>query len=373
MQTPKRIAFLITSTGWGGLEMNTIKLAQAFCERGLEVYLITTSDATIVQKQSGIFKATLTFKKIPKYFAFAKARAISKFLEQHQVPTLFLVDNKNIDVAAWTKRFYLPKLKILYQQHMQMGLDKKDLIHTFRFQAIDYWISPLECLKKEVVERTRIQASSIKVVPIGIPTQQLGKRKQSKKAARLELGIPEELLLVGVIGRITEKKGQLGVVQAIEYLKSQGKSYRLVLFGSPTVNEPESIEYEASIQQYCVQHNIDTLVHRVPYQTNTGVFYDAIDIFFLPSEKETYGMVTLEALWYGIPIIGTNSGGTVELLDKGKRGTLVSYNSIKEYAEAIDSIGKNIEYYMEKASEHRNQIRETFDLEVEITGLLELV
>ena len=65
-----KIAFLITSSGWGGLEMNTIKLAKSLVKLNYEITLFTQKNATIIDKKEDIFSSTVFIERNRKYFDF---------------------------------------------------------------------------------------------------------------------------------------------------------------------------------------------------------------------------------------------------------------------------------------------------------------
>ncbi len=174
-----KIAFLITSTGWGGLEMNTLKLASLLKEKGFEITLFTREESTIYHKGRDVFSDVVLVEKNRKYFDFKSASKIGKELNFRSIHRLLVVDNKDLDVAAWCKKRYYKELKIVYQQHMQIGISKKDWLHTFRFKSIDVWVSPLPFLRKEIALRTKFPLSRVKILPIGVNTQPFEERKNT--------------------------------------------------------------------------------------------------------------------------------------------------------------------------------------------------
>ena len=74
------------------------------------------------------------------------------------------------------------------------------------------------------------------------------------------------------------------------------------------------------------------------YSEDIHLFYNAIDIFVLASEGETYGMVTIEAMLSGLPVIATKSGGTPEILNFGEFGLLFKHNDIPGFVESVEWI-----------------------------------
>lgn len=336
-----KIAFLITSTGWGGLEMNTLKLARLLSEKGYNITLITQEQSTIYNKGKDLFSASILIKSNRKYFDFGTAKKISKSLKENGISTLMTFDNKDIDVVAWTKKIYFKDLKVIYQQHMQIGINKKDLIHTFRFKSIDCWISPLNYLKNEISERTKFPSEKIKVIPLCLDISKFTQRKYSKKEALELLNISPKAPLIGIIGRIGEKKGQLFLVESLMKLKQRGIQIELLIFGSATVNDPVCMEYSEKLFQTVKENNLEEVVHFVEFQENVSLFYNSVDVFALASHSETYGMVTIEAMLSKLPIIATQSGGTSEILDFGKLGLLYEYENHEDFCQKIIQLIEN--------------------------------
>ncbi|MCF6242101.1 MAG: glycosyltransferase family 4 protein [Bacteroidales bacterium] len=335
------IAFYISSTGWGGLEMNTLKLARLLSEKNHDITLVSQEKSTIYHKGKNTFKQVVLIKKPGKYFDFIAAKKISNALKKQNIKSILVFDNKDIDVISWTKKLYFHDLMVIYQQHMQFRLNKKDFIHTLRYKSINYWISPLEHLKNKVLENTKVPEAKIKVIPIGVDIDKFIQKKYGKKEAQRLLNINPKYPLMGIIGRITEKKGQLFLVKALTALKNKGINLELLIFGSPTVNEPEAQEYFKKIKDIVYQNKLENRVHFVDFNEDVALFYNAIDIFALATESETYGMVTIEAMLSGVPAIATDSGGTSEILGFGKYGYLYEYNNTDDFCEKLISLLNN--------------------------------
>ncbi|MDH4199270.1 MAG: glycosyltransferase family 4 protein [Spirochaetia bacterium] len=328
-----KIAFFIQSTSWGGLEMNTLNTAIFLKKKKQQVLLITNPKSRIYQEVKKTFYSTWLIGKTGKYFDFKNALKISKKLKAENIFTVFVIDNKDLDVIVLTKKFFYKKLNIIYQQQMQIAINKRDFLHTWRFGGINYWISPLEVLKKEVLQRTRFPEKRIVVIPLCVDINRFIKPKYSKKEARKKLGILPKAPLIGIIGRVSPKKGQFFLIKAVEALRKKGVLVDLLIFGSPSLNE--SGEYLRQMKQYVEDRGLESCIYFHEYASDVEMFYNAIDIFTLASESETFGMVTVEAMLSSLPVIATNSGGTPEILAYGKFGLLYEYNNIEDYAEKV--------------------------------------
>ncbi len=372
MTENNKIAFLISSTGWGGLEMNTLKLAKLLLQKGYEIVLYTQINSAILEKAKLIFSSIeiITIKR--KYFDFVAAKEIGNSLIFNNIDKLLVVDNKDLDLAVWAKKRYHNDLKIVYQQHMQIGVNKKDFLHTFRYKNIDVWVSPLNFLKTEVAVRTKFPLSRVKVLPIGLDTKLFAERKYTKNDARMTLGISSNLPLVGIIGRISKKKGQLFLVESLQKMKSDGIEFQLLIFGSATVNDSEDQDYAEKLIQFVKVNKLEDFVHFSESQPDTAKFYNAIDVFVLSSHSETYGMVTIEAMLNELPILATNSGGTTEILSNGEFGTLYEYEDTDDFAHKLQLVLSEPEIYTDKAKLAKENALKLYDQEDEVEGFVKI-
>lgn len=339
----RKIAFFITSTGWGGLEMNTLKLADWLTRRKWRVELFTTKNSRTYEGAVKMGLPVQTLDRPKRYFDFKNAKNIASMLKKNDIKTIFIIDKRDIDVIAIAKSLFYRNLKIIYQQQMQIGVKKKDIIHTLRYRSIDYWISPLNWLKDEVIQRTRFPKERIKVIPLCVEIDKFITRKYTKEEARKKLDIPTDKTLIGIIGRVSPKKGQFTLIQGLLELKQKGIEAEILIFGSPTIDDPVCQQYDKDIKDFTKSNKLDKLVHFRAHSEDVNIFYDAIDIFVMASEGETFGMVTIEAMLSGLPIIATNSAGTPEILNFGELGLLFRPNDFSGFVDCVERILKNPE------------------------------
>jgi glycosyltransferase involved in cell wall biosynthesis len=136
--------------------------------------------------------------------------------------------------------------------------------------------------------------------------------------------------MAGIIGRIDPLKGQHIAINALQICND---NTHLVIMGESTKNEGR--DYEVELKQKVRSLGLQNRVHFRPYSKEVEAFYRAIDIFILASKGETFGTVTIEAMSFGLALIGTNSSGTPEILDHGKAGLLFEPDNASELASCM--------------------------------------
>lgn len=333
------IGIICTSASFGGLEINTLKLALLLKEKGWRVCLLLNKKGMMYQQAINESVDADLLQDYGGGDQRASATVIHKWNKERKCSLLFVTYNKDISAIAAYKRFYNRHVKLVYQQHMQVGVKKRDLIHTLRYKKLDLWISPLEYLKEETIAKTRVPANKITVIPLAIDETHFSASTLKKEEARQQLTLPEDGFLIGVLGRVDPKKGQDFLIRALAYLKDKYPDLRLLIMGNVTANEGD--DFLNQLHELVKKHQLEDRVFFRGYIKDPVVFYKAIDVFAMPSHGETYGMVTLEAMASGVPVIGVGKDGTKEILKGGKLGWLHELEDIHAFSRHLAHILEN--------------------------------
>lgn len=329
---------LCFATGFGGLEINTIRLVKWMQERGWKVALLLREGTAICKKA---IEEGLSVTVVPGDQSERQdIRAIDEWVCTSDLQLIFLCYNKDIKLAARYKRRKNNAIRLVYQQHMQVGVKKRDFIHTRRYKMLDAWISPLQYLKEETIEKTKVDPAKIHVIPFGFEPKTFQNSEWTRDAARASFSLPQESLIIGVLGRIDPKKGQDLVIKGVHRLNEQHHiDCHLLLVGDATINEGDS--YSRELGQLIDQLQLKNRVHLFAYQPDVMQFFRAINIFAMPSHGETFGMVTLEAMAAGVPVVGTGRDGTKEILRDGAFGYLFPLNDVDAFCKQVIEVLTN--------------------------------
>ncbi|HTN47143.1 MAG TPA: glycosyltransferase family 4 protein [Flavipsychrobacter sp.] len=341
----KKIGIVCTSPGFGGLEMYTLELAQALKQLGWEVKLLLNEKSNLYGHSRELFDA-VTIQRYAK--EKNTASVIRKWNKTENCSLLFTPYNKDIKPLAIYKRFSGKNIRIVYQQHMKVGVRKRDFIHRLRYNMLDLWITPLEYLRQETLEKTTIPDRKIRIVPVGLELDKFQNVDISQSSARTQLELPADAFIIGVLGRVDPKKGQDFLIKAVASLKSKS-AVHLLIMGDVTAYEGNDwLQY---LHQLVKENGLEHRVHFRSYQQEVLLFYKAIDVFAMSSHGETYGLVTLEAMYCGRPVIGVNTDGTKALLEGGKFGWL--YN-----LDDLESFSRQLSYIMQQPEETKEKIKQ---------------
>lgn len=152
---------------------------------------------------------------------------------------------------------------------------------------------------------------------------------------RAELGIPPEAPLAATVGRLTEQKGLLYLLEAMALVRQQFPEARLLVVGDAQDGREE---YKQELLQARTRLGLEDAVLFTGVRDDVPAVMQAIDIFVMASLWEGFGLVFLEAMAAAKPIVATRVSAIPEVVDEGVTGLLVPPRDPKALAEAMVSL-----------------------------------
>lgn len=204
-----------------------------------------------------------------------------------------------------------------------------------RLQDVGFGLSAYRIARALIVEtslearlvREFAPADRIRIIPPGVDLEPW---RRSPKTAR-PADLPERFLLFA--GRIAPNKGLTHLVEALALLPP-AQRLPLVMLGQ---DWGERTRLEELARARGVASSVLWRGHVESDDEFRSIFRWAT-AFVLPSEWEAFGLVLLEAMAAGVPIVATRVGGVPEVLDEGKAGRLVPYGDPAALAQAIREV-----------------------------------
>ena len=138
---------------------------------------------------------------------------------------------------------------------------------------------------------------------------------------------PKDKYVLFVSYNVTETKGGRKAVRAFGESRLNEDGYRLVLLGN--CND----EYRASLIDTGKEYHCENAIVFAPCQHDVKPFFERASAFIMASENEGLGRVTVEAMFYGCPVIAHASGGTLDIVKDGETGYL--FKTVEECATLL--------------------------------------
>jgi glycosyltransferase involved in cell wall biosynthesis len=182
----------------------------------------------------------------------------------------------------------------------------------------------------------------------------LEKCQHFRNEVRNELNIPEYATVIGTVARLTGDKGINELVTAFNMLCDETPLLYLLLIG----DQEEKDRLLPSTEQMIANN---TRIKPVGRQENPLPYYAAMDIFCLPTYREGFGKVNLEAQVMGLPVVSTNVIGPRESVEDGETGFLVKPKSSKALIEPLKKLILDAELRKRIGQNGRGRIKQKFD------------
>jgi len=213
---------------------------------------------------------------------------------------------------------------------------------------------------------------NIDIIPCGTDIQRFGSAE--RQAARTQLGIDQETKVVLYVGRFDPRKGIETLVRAVnESQLRDSNKLKLIIGGGSTPGNSDGRErdrIEGIVKELGMSH-LTIFPGRLNQET-LPTYYAAADVCIVPSHYEPFGLVAIEAMASGTPVIASDVGGLQFTVVHEETGLLVPAKDAPAFANAIDRILLNPEWRDKLGQAGRKRVETKFSWDGVATQLSEL-
>ena len=175
----------------------------------------------------------------------------------------------------------------------------------------------------------------ITVLPAGVDLELF--RPTAKADARRSLGLPDRNVVLSV-GRVEPLKGFDILLTAMASLDERSDT-TVVIVGGDEDSSPELERLRTLTQSLGLEDSV-IFTHAVS-QDRLSMYYNAADVFVLPSHYESFGLVALEAMACGVPVIASRVSGPRSFVKSGVTGYLIDRRCPEPFAQRLDMLLHN--------------------------------
>jgi glycosyltransferase involved in cell wall biosynthesis len=272
-------------------------------------------------------------------------------------------------LAAWLAR--VPVVLHTYHGHVFSGYfsSKKTFIYIIierlmallstQIVAISKMIKEDICFKYKIVSEKKVS-----VIPLGFELEKMESLDKYRGIFRRQFSIPEDALIIGIVGRITGIKNHQLFVDIADQLIKQNKSLHFLIVGDG--------ELRPEIEQRVKSLGLEKNVHFTGWITETAKMYADMDMMLLTSKNEGTPVTVIEAMYYNIPVISSMVGGLSDMIENGKTGYLINSLIAEDYNQVIIKLLKSVREREQIGFEAHKFIVELYNINRLITDLTKL-
>jgi glycosyltransferase involved in cell wall biosynthesis len=229
-----------------------------------------------------------------------------------------------------------------YSKHYGVGWLRKPIVAYLRkfHNATACTMVPTKELQRTLSENGFL---NLKVVARGVDTSLFNLAKRDINL-RQSWGANDQTKVIISVGRMAPEKNLDQVLRAFEALRFMGNQLKLVMVGDGPLREQFQLKYPEIIFPGMLD------------QTDLARYYASADLFVFPSQTETFGNVTLEALASGIPVLAFDCAAARDWVQTGVNGWLVPENYPEGFALQAVEIFKSPSLLAQVTQSTRQQI-----------------
>ncbi len=331
---------LKTFSATGGIEKVCRVAGKAFAEES-EIPNGTFSLMSMHDKRDDAKNNRYFNAKYFKGFGAAKIRFMIAAIRAGASQDMVILSHVNLLPAAWIIKKIKPSVKTILFAH---GIEIWQPFHGLKrkmLQSCDHIISVSKFTSDQVQAVQKIGRSRLTVLNNCLDPFLPPPAAKTNEHLREKYGLKDSDRVLLILTRLaaTERyKGYDKVISAIAGIqKKSAERICYLMAGKYTLEEKAFIEDAAD------SAGIGGQVVLTGYVADEALadHFRLAEVYIMPSKKEGFGIVFIEALYYGLPVIAGNKDGSVDALAGGALGTLVDPDDIEAIREAIEKVLAN--------------------------------
>lgn len=271
-------------------------------------------------------------------FAGGRIRLIWEAVKKGRNSDTVILSHINLLLVGWLIKLFSPKTKLVMFAHgieiwgELSGLKKRML------KSCDLIVPVSQYTADRISEIHQWPASKLKVLNNCLdPFLPVGQPEQAIENLRKKYGLQKDNIVLFTLTRLSSKeryKGYDKVLEALVELKKSYPSVRYLLAGSYDTEEKRHLD--EMIGRMGLTN--DVLIPGFVAEEDLVTHFKMADLYVMPSMKEGFGIVFIEAMYYGLPVIAGNKDGSVDALCNGELGILVDPIDTSAILEAMSRI-----------------------------------
>jgi glycosyltransferase involved in cell wall biosynthesis len=358
-----RILQVSSARSLGGGERHLAALAAGLAQSGHEVFAVLRADSPLRDELSAL--PTQNFCTLPLRNALdvASALRLARFVAKHNIEIIHAHLARDYTLAAFAARLN-PAAALVITRHVLFPLSR---VHRFALANAARVITVSESVARALRVGAIFPDDKIRVIPNAVDVQRFERARRNFEDSERDEDSQHEadegtrLLRVGIVGEISEVKGQEDFVRAASVVAEKFKDeVEFVIVGEDV---SRSGEHRVRVERLIAELGLKERVRLMGWLEDVAGVVASLDIFVSASRSEAFGMAMAEALACGVPVVATATEGAREIVEDGVTGLLVPVGDAGALAAAIVSLLKDEPRRLALGAHARESARERFHIE----------
>ena len=260
-------------------------------------------------------------------------------------------------------------IPIVLSKRVGSYITKKDLFHRYTHRHISRVLAISDVIHRNVLATTPVPPERVLTVHDAVDTTIFSPDTVDRFSVRREAEMPDDALVVGFVGRFSPGKGLEDLLQAAQLLHRQHPAVRYLIAGEASHGEEA---YAASIHDLARRLGLQDIVRFMGFRSDVPAVMASFDILAFPSHAESFGVVLIEAMAMGKPVVSTNCDGVLDIVVNGTTGLMVPPKDPVALAHGLEQVILDADLRLRMGAAGRARVLEFFDRTVQLRTLEEI-
>ncbi len=355
-----KILELCLSPSLGGLELYMFRCSRELNKTNEVFPVINLKKSRLKDLFKNENLQFICISRFSKYFPLISAYRLVSIIDNNKIDIVHTHCKNDLPLAALAKTISKRKPKLIYYRQMKIPASKDDFYHNFLYSKVDIL---LVITRKLMIEAKKFLnpafSNKIKHLYYGVDSLKGQPDKEQIENMKNDIGIETDKFTIGLFSRIEHIKGQHLLIEAIGKIK---RDYQINIYAL-IVGIVMDNKYLQSLKELIMDLHIEKNIIFKDFVKNPQEWMQICDSVALTTYEETFGLVLIEAMHVGIPVIGSDRGGVPEIIDDGKTGLLFESGNADSLSEKIMDYNNNSEKMRRIALEGQKKAKEIFSKE----------
>jgi L-malate glycosyltransferase len=325
-----RILQVSSARAFGGGERHLADLARALAERGHEVYAALVEDSPLGPPLASILEPTNVFTApMRNSLDLRGAMRLARLARELRVEVIHAHVARDYTLAAFAARRARAS-RLVITRHVLFPLGR---VHRRALSNVSRVIAVSPAVARSLQSQRIFDAKKIRVVTNGVDLRRFEEARAAFERKEAGRGAARRPLRVGIVGELSEVKGQGDFVRAAASIRRElaGRVEFLIVGDESS----RAGEYASRLERLIAELRLTEGVRIVRRCEDVAPLIASLDVLVSASRSEAFGMVMVEAAACGVPVVATATEGAREIVTDGVTGSIVPIGDVGAMASAV--------------------------------------
>ena len=339
-----------SSKTWAGGETHIKDLIKGLSEKNHNIFLAVRSQIAGSFEDMDVNLKVLPLKNSIDFYSVWK---LAKIIKKNKIDIIHVHNGKDYWLAVLAQ-YFAGRAKIVATRHILKPLGNS-FLHKKMFAKIDQFIAVSKKVKDNLIKENNVSPEKIKVIYNGMDLSNYN--NINSEYLYSELNIKKDNFIIGSVGTLCNRKNQKLLIDIAK--KIELDNIKFIIVGQDFSDKKK---YKNGFLNKINQNNLEDKFIMTGYRTDVPELMNFFDLLVVPSKSEAFGLVAIEAMAAGTPVIANKIDGLKEVIKNNNSGILVSDNNINEYKTSILNIYNNKDLMNKYINNGYKRVKSKFSL-----------